>query len=262
MHNFISSKKVNFLFAVILALVLGIPHLSFASDIDYLVKKGNELYQDKMYAQAIDAYQQVIHSGYEGTSLYYNLANAYYRSGKLGLSVLYYEKALRLSPGDDDVIHNLTIANTKTVDKIDTLPKFFIFQWWEGFLALFSLTGWMHIAFVFYILFLASIGLYFFAKSHSLQRYAFFSGLTSVLLLIFAVIPLIITLNREINVKNGIVLESAATVKLAPDPTSNDAFIVHEGLKVRELDQVENWVKIRLQDGKEGWIQQNDIGSI
>ena len=83
-------------------------------DADDLVKKGNEFYQDKQYDKAIDTYQQVIHLGYEGTSLYYNLANSYYRDGKIGLSILYYEKALKLSPGDDDVIHNLTIANTKT----------------------------------------------------------------------------------------------------------------------------------------------------
>lgn len=262
MYKFITLNKVKCFIAAIFAFVIIISNISFASATDDLVKKGNEFYQDKQYDKAIDAYQQVIHQGYEGTSLYYNLANSYYRAGKLGLSILYYEKALKLSPGDDDVIHNLTIANTKTVDKIDAFPKFFIFQWWEGFLAIFSLAGWMHTAYIFFLLFLGSIGLYFFAKTPAMQRFSFFSGLVSILLLIIAAIPLIINLNREISVKSGIILESTATVKLAPDQTSNDAFVVHEGLKVRELDQVENWVKIRLQDGKEGWIQLYEIGAI
>ncbi|MGD1006120.1 MAG: tetratricopeptide repeat protein [Ignavibacteriaceae bacterium] len=262
MFKIIFSIKIKYFFAVISILVIIIPNISFASDADDLVKKGNEFYQDKQFSKAIDTYQQVIHLGYEGTSLYYNLANAYYRNGKLGLSILYYEKALKLSPGDDDVIHNLTFVNTKTVDKIDTLPKFFIFQWWEGFLALFSLTGWMHAVYIFYLLLLGSICLYFFAKRSSMQKYSFFSGLVSVLLLILVAIPLIINLNRELSVKSGVIIEPSATVKLAPDQTSSDAFIVHEGLKVRELDQVENWVKIRLQDGKEGWVSQNEIGAI
>jgi tetratricopeptide (TPR) repeat protein len=256
------SKKIIYILVGISTLVTILPYTSFASEPEDLEKKGNEYYQEKQFSLAIDTYQRIIHLGYEGTSLYYNLANAYYHNGKLGLSILYYEKALKLSPGDDDVIHNLSLANTKTIDKLDTLPKFFIFQWWEGFLALFSLTGWMNIVYIFYLLMLGSIGLYFFAKRSFMQRYSFFSGLVSMLLLILATIPLIINLNRQLNVKNAIIIEPSVTVKLAPDQTSNDAFIVHEGLKVRELDEVENWIKIRLQDGKEGWIPQNEIGEI
>ena len=262
MFKIILPNKMAYLFAVISTFVIIVSKLLYASEAENLVKMGNEFYQEKQYNKAIDVYQQVIHLGYEGTSLYYNLGNAYYRSGKLGLSILYYEKALKLSPGDDEVIHNIAIANAKTLDKIDTLPKFFIFQWWEGFLSLFSLTGWMHTTYYFYLFLLGAICLYFFAKKPSLQRYSFFSGLILLLLLILAAIPLIINLNRELNVKSGIIVESSATVKLAPDQTSSDAFIVHEGLKVRELDQVENWIKIKLQDGKEGWIPQSEIGTI
>ncbi len=255
------SSKINFIwyFAIIFLVT---STFSFASEQEDLMKQGNQFYQNKQYENAIDDYQKVINLGFESTSLYYNLGNAYYRDGKIGLAILYYEKALRLSPGDDDVIHNLTIANTKTVDKIDTLPKFFLFQWWESLLALFTIKGWTNLVYIFYLLLLASIGTYFFAKKSSLQRYSFFSGLISALFLIVTSIFLIINLNRELNVKNAIVINATATVKLSPDPSSNDAFIVHEGLKVTELDKVENWIKIRLQDGKEGWIQQNEIGTI
>ncbi len=253
-----TSKIIAFI-TIIFLLVSG---FSFASEQEDLMKQGNQFYQDKQYENAIGSYQKVINLGFEGTSLYYNLGNSYYRDGKIGLSILYYEKALRLSPGDDDVIHNLTIANAKTVDKIDTLPKFFLFQWWESLLALFSLSGWTNIVYMFYLLLLTSIGLYFFAKKSSIQRYSFFSGLISALFLIISSVFLIINLNRVLNIKNGIVIGPSASVKLSPDPSSNDAFIIHEGLKVMELDNVENWVKIRLQDGKEGWVQKNEIGTI
>lgn len=255
------STKVNFISYLAILLFI-VSTCSFASEQEDLMKQGNQFYQDKQYENAVSAYQKIINLGFESTSLYYNLGNAYYRDGKIGLAILYYEKALRLSPGDDDVIHNLTIANTKTVDKIDTLPKFFLFQWWESLLALFTLKGWTNLVYLFYILLLGSIGLYFFAKKSSMQRYSFFTGLASALFLIVTSVFLIINLNRELNIKNAIVIEPTATVKLSPDPSSNDAFIVHEGLKVMELDRVENWIKIRLQDGKEGWIQQNEIGTI
>ncbi len=226
------------------------------------MKRANELYQQKRYDKAVETYQDIINMGYEGTSLYYNLGNSFYREGKLGYAILYYEKALRLSPGDADVQHNLLIANTKTADKIETIPPFFLFQWWESLLALFSVNGWTYIAYIFYILLLASIGIYFFAKRNKYQRYAFFGGLFSLLLMIITLTFFIINLNRQLNVKKAIVINPAVTVKLAPDPTSNDAFIVHEGLKVREEDQVDNWIKIKLADGKEGWLQKNTIATI
>ncbi len=232
------------------------------SEAEELMAKGNQFYQDKQYENAIDTYQQIIGAGFEGTSLYYNLGDAYYRDGKLGDAILYYEKALRISPADADVIHNLKIANAHTIDKIEALPKFFVFQWWESLLALFSVTGWTYAVYLFYILALISIGLYFFAKRPALQRWSVYSGFISVLLLIATASLLTVKLSRELNVKSAIVTEQTVTVKLSPDPTSNDAFIIHEGLKVRELNSVGEWVLIRLQDGKEGWVEQNDISTI
>jgi len=247
---------------MITGLSILVSKISFATEADDLMKQGNQFYQDKQFAKAIDTYQKIIDMGYVGTSLYYNLGNSYYREGKIGYTILYYEKALELSPGDDDVIHNLAIANIKTVDKIDTLPKFFLFQWWESILALFPVSGWTLVVYLFYLLLLCSIVLYFFARGLNIQRYSVFAGLISALLLMVTTTLWIVSLNRELTIKNAIVVEPTAAVKLAPDATSNDAFVIHEGLKVRELDHVENWVKIRLQDGKEGWIEENQIGTI
>ncbi len=253
------SDKMKYVLTIAVILVSTI---AFASEADELMKQGNQFYQDKQFENAIDTYQKIINVGYVGTSLYYNLGNSYYRDGKIGYAILYYEKALELSPGDDDVMHNLAIANAKTVDKIDTLPKFFLFQWWESILALFPVSGWTLMVYLFYLLLLCSIGLYFFARGMNIQRYSVFSGLISALFLVITTALWIVSLNREFTVKNAIVVEPAAAVKLSPDSTSNDAFVIHEGLKVRELDRVESWVKIRLQDGKEGWIEQNEIGTI
>ncbi|HUI31380.1 MAG TPA: tetratricopeptide repeat protein [Candidatus Acidoferrales bacterium] len=253
--------KIKFLSATAFLLFL-ISDFVFASEADDLMKQGNQFYQNKQYEQAVEAYQNVINMGYVGTSLYYNLGNSYYREGKIGYAILFYEKALEISPGDDDVLHNLAIANTKTVDKIDTLPKFFLFQWWESILALFPESGWTFAVYLFYLLLLVSIGLYFFARGLNLQKYSVYSGLISALFLIITAALWIVSANRALTVKNAVVLEPTTVVKLAPDSTSNDAFVIHEGLKVRELDRVESWVKIRLQDGKEGWIQQNEIGMI
>ncbi len=250
---------------LILVLLVFSALISFASakgEVESMMQQGNDYYQNKQYGKAIESYTKLIDEGYSGTSLFYNLGNSYYREGKIGYAVLYYQKALKLSPGDGDVQHNLAIANTKTVDKINTMPQFFLFQWWESLLAFFPLSGWTYLAYVFYIFLLLSIGIYFFVKNSKLQKYLFFSGSGSLLLLIITSVLLVVNLNRQLNIKNGVVVSSIVNVKVSPDATSNDAFIVHEGLKVREEDSVDNWIKIRLNDGKEGWMPKQDIRTI
>jgi hypothetical protein len=52
----------------------------------------------------------------------------------------------------------------------------------------------------------------------------------------------------------AIVLAGTVTAKSSPDQASVDAFVIHEGLKVRMSDALGTWVKVTLPDGKVGWI--------
>jgi tetratricopeptide (TPR) repeat protein len=261
LKKFFSFKnKFISLFYILITIV--VPSISFGFQTENLFTEGNKYYQKNDFEKAAAAYESLIKSGYEGTSLYYNLGNAYFRQGKLGYAILNYERALKLSPGDEDIQHNLALANAKTVDKIEDLPKFFIFQWWESVLALFSVSGWSIAAYIFYFLLLASLGFYFFSRNQLKQKYSLISGLTSFGVLLIVVVLLVIKVNREVSVKNGIIIEQAVNVKLSPDEQSSDAFIVHEGLKVKLEDEVNNWVKIRLQDGKIGWMPESNVKAI
>jgi tetratricopeptide (TPR) repeat protein len=233
--------------------------MSLANQADEMMNKANEFYQQNKFEKAADLYQKLVDENYEGTALYYNLGNAYYKLNKIGYAILNYEKALRLSPGDDDVQHNLALANSKTADKIDTLPQFFLFNWWESLLALFSVSEWTWAAYSFYLILLISIGAFFFIRNPRVQRYSLFTSFGFGVIFLLTAVLLVINLNRDLNVKDAIITEPAVTVKLAPDKDSNDAFVVHEGLKIRVMDKVDNWLKIRLNDGKIGWMPENDL---
>ncbi|HSP88861.1 MAG TPA: tetratricopeptide repeat protein [Ignavibacteriaceae bacterium] len=240
------------------SLILLSASFSFAQNEEKLFQQGNEYFRQKQYDKAIESYHQLVNSGYEGTALYYNLGNAYYRVGKIGYAILYFEKALKLSPGDEDIKHNLTLANLKTIDRLESLPQFFLFEWWESLLALFTTSGWTVTVYIFYILFIFSIAFYFFIRNSLQQRVVLITGITSLILLLLSSTLLIIKLNKELNIKSGVVVENTVNVKLSPDTGSNDAFIIHEGIKVKLEDKVDNWIKIRLEDGKVGWIQNDD----
>ena len=230
-----------------------------AGELENLFQKGNEHYQKGEYQEAIKDFESISEKGYQGESLYYNLGNAYMRIGKIGLAILYYEKAKKFSPSDEDILHNLKFANTKIVDKIETLPRFFIFDWWENLLSLFSVKGWTYTAYLFYLIILSAVGYYYFARSLKGQRLAFYSGIFSAFFLVLTIVLLAVNLNRELNYKYGIVVEPIVVTKFSPDQNSKDAFIVHEGLKVTAEDKVNDWVKIKLIDGKVGWLNERNL---
>jgi len=230
-----------------------------ASEAEKMMQIGNQYFQGKEYEQAIGVYSKLVDANYESAALFYNLGNAYFRTGRQGYAILYYEKALKLDAGDEDIKHNLAFVNSKTVDSIESFPQFFLFEWWEALLGALTLTGWTFTAYFFFIALLSSIGFYFFAKSPSQQKKYLIAGLISIILMLSCSALAVIKFNREVYLIKGIVVENTVTVKLSPDHKSGDAFIIHEGLKVKLEDTIDDWVKIRLPDGKVGWLQRNDL---
>ncbi len=73
---------------------------------------------------------------------------------------------------------------------------------------------------------------------------------------------LIVKMNREENIIEVVVIAQSITVKSSPDIKSTDAFVIHEGIKVSLEDKLDNWVKIRLADGKVGWIENDAVEKI
>lgn len=254
-NNFL---KFNFL---ILIIVL-VSFASFGQSVEDSMQIAGEFYRNSQFNDAIEIYNRLINEGYEGTPLYYNLANSYYRIGELGKAILNYERALKLSPSDEDVKHNLAFANLSTVDRIQPLPTFFLFEWWESILASITMNGWTYLAYFFFLVLVAVSVVYFFAKTIFQQKLILFSGLGILAVFMIIVSLLIVKINREENVISGVVIEQSVTVKSSPDEQSTDAFVIHEGLKVNLEENLDNWVKIRLADGKVGWVENDAVEKI
>jgi len=233
-----------------------------AQELDTLMKAGNDYFQNKQFPEAIVSYETILNQGYLSSDLYYNLGNAFYRTGELGKAILYFEKALKISPGNDDAAYNLKIVNARTVDKIQEIPPLFLIKWWNILLSSFTSTGWQVIIFVFYMLLLVCIALYFLIKHLQVQKFSFIFGVLNIIALFFSVILFFSSLSMESSNDHGILLQSVANAKISPDTQSNDAFVIHEGIKFQIEDKVNNWVKIKLSDGKVGWLPANTFEEI
>jgi tetratricopeptide (TPR) repeat protein len=232
---------------------------SFAQEAAMNFSAANDLYRGGKYAEAISTYEKIVSNGYESPALYYNLGNAYYKSGNIPAAILNYERAKRLAPGDEDVLHNLRLANLRIVDKIEPVPRLFFVGWWDGLIGLASSSGWGSIAIG--ALWLAALLLAGFriVRGGLAQKLLLFPGIAMVLFSIFAFTAGGIQGGRERSESAAILFAPTASVKSAPDAGSTDLFVVHEGVRVDVLDSVGEWEKIRLADGKEGWLPMADL---
>ena len=201
-------------------------------------------------------------SGFESGELFFNLGNAYYKNGNIQKAILNYERARQLLPRDEDVQFNLQLANLQVVDKIDAVPRLFVYRWVDSMLALFSLSTMGWIVYSFFILTLAAFAFFLYARTYTQKRLSMFAGLVFSTALILTMIGYGVQSYKETNTEFAIVMSDVANIKAAPDSKGNDLFVLHKGLRVQVLDSVNHWRKIRLADGKVGWIPEEDCESI
>lgn len=216
----------------------------------------NRDYQQGRFSDAIARYEQILRNGVAAGELYYNLGNAYYKSGNVSRAILNYERALRLMPGDDDLRHNLQLANLMITDRIEPAPRLFIWDWWAGIKSAVSLDAITWIGYGLYVLLIGSIIVIVLAQAYKLRRLGFVAAIVCGFLLLLSGLVFVGSLNDATNTNAAIVTSNVVTIKNSPDARSSDAFVLHEGVKVSITDKVNNWLKIRLADGKVGWMEE------
>ncbi len=231
----------------------------FASQSNTIMNEANQLYQSKDYEGAIEKYNSILDLQMESPALYLNLGNSYYRLGKLGLAILNYEKGIKLNPANEDLKENLEIVKARTIDRIKEVPKLFLVEWWEFIISYTTATVLQIIVLIFYFILLSSITLYFTTRSGSVQRSTIFSSLFGLVGAIIFSIILFAHVQSETSTDYGVIISNTISVKQSPNESSNDAFVIHEGLKVSVEEVFGDWYKVKLSDGKVGWLPQNTL---
>jgi tetratricopeptide (TPR) repeat protein len=219
----------------------------------------NELYRGLKYQEAARAYEKILAGGYESAALYYNLGNALFKAGNAPAAILNYERAKRLAPRDEDIGHNLALANLKIVDRIEPIPRLFFVEWWEALVGAASASAWGTAAIAALWVSVILLALFRVSRGRLLRRLTLIPGLLALLFVILAFTAGRIQDDRESSEVAAILFAATAPVKSAPDAGSTDLFVLHEGVRVDLLDAVGEWRKIRLADGKIGWLPVADL---
>ena len=226
----------------------------YSAEFDTLFSKANDEYNNEMYTNAIEDYLLIVDAGYESDVLYFNLGNAYFKISDVPSAILFYEKAKKLNPNDDDINFNLNVANTKIVDKIEPVPELFFWQWWRSIYNLFDANTWAKISVAGFILFFILLAFYLLSKLLVIRKTAFYSGVIILILAIFTFIVANQKYNISKNQNEAIVFAPTITVKSSPNQNSVDLFVIHEGSKVNIIEKVGIWCEIKIANGSVGWL--------
>ena len=224
-----------------------------------LFKKGVAAYNDGKYSEAIGFYEDVIKSGVHSEAVYFNLGNCYYKLNQTAPSIYYYEKALLLDPDDVEIKNNLAFAKQMTLDAIEEMPQTGLARLSQNISNAMSYEQWGMGSIVFIFLAVFSFILYYFLSYSNYKRVALISSMVSVLLGMLFFAFAYSGQQSYYSDQPAIVFAEEITVRSEPNRRSEPVFELHEGTKVQVLDQLEDWQKIQLVNGQEGWLRETDI---
>lgn len=253
-----SNKAKAFGFSFVLMILMLMPLSANAitkQNADDEYAKGN-------YQQAIKDYQEILKTGVS-SEIYYNLGNAYYRTDNITQALLAYERALQLSPGDNDIRFNLQYARSKTIDKITPETEMFFVTWYNSLVNFTSVDRWANTAIVSIVMALLLILVFLFAPQMWARKSGFYGSAVFLLLFVFANL-FAFQQKHELETKQGaIVIAPTVNVKKTPAASGTDVFVIHEGTRVDITDRgIKQWRGIKLADGREGWLKTSQIEEI
>ncbi len=215
----------------------------------------NTYYSEGKYDKAIEAYEEVLNSGFESGNLYYNLANSYFKKGELGRAILNYEKAMRLIPRDSDLKSNYEYAKSLIKSSISK-PKT---RWYriafERVFSLFTIDGLAFSLAVIFTIILLIILLTMYIPS--IRKYRI--GVMAVLVIIFILFSIALYEKVSIIGKEAIIITQKTDAKFEPFDTATTYFTLYEGMKVYVVSLKDSWCKIERSDKKAGWVKTSDL---
>jgi hypothetical protein len=246
-------KNCNLLVVFFLTVLSGLSLASEGLPAQQMFVLANEHFEKGDLSKAEEIYSSLTRQGYEGTALYYNLGNLYYRRGERGKAILWYERASQLSPRDADTQFNLSLARSHIRDEKDNLLRKIILTFTATELS------WASLIFIWLFFSVLSGVILGGIKSEVWpQVHLWLTGILLVICLswlgvnnLWARQPLAIVTSPPGEVRNG------------PGTDYAVGFTIPEGSKVLLLGQRPEWVQVGVpHQGLKGWMPARDVETI
>lgn len=234
----------------------------FAIETQQLFSEGNNAYQSGNYTVAIQKYEEILRGGQISAETYYNLGNAYAQQGQTGLSVLNLERASRLRANDPQIMQSLQFVRRQIVEDVPQLTPFFMLKWWQDIRASGNATMWSCVGLLF--LWGSAIGLieWLVGSERRLKVRGFIVGLSILPLGLLSLWFGWQQMTIETAARSAIITAKEIKLRTSPDENSPELRILHEGIKIEILEKNNTFVKIRLPNAEEGWLDSRSLSVI
>jgi len=226
-----------------------------------LTQIAENFYAERDYESAVETYKKLLEEG-ESADLYYNYANALFKTNELGKAVLYYERALKINPLHADAKANLAYVNTKITDKVEQYQPFFLNAWFSALGKMLTTNQWAYLSIGLFLSAIILTLLFLFSSYRRLRKVCFFAGIFVFLLSVFSLIYAFSQKKHTENDPYAIVLLGSVSVKNSPSISGTELFVLHEGTKIEVLSSIQNWAQIRFDNDKIGWIMDDTFEKI
>jgi len=238
-------------------LVLCSARITGASETARTFLDGIKDYKENRYAEAAAAFSKIADEGIKNGKLFYNLGNAYLKSGDIGNAMLWYERALKLLPHDPDLRFNYEYTQSLTKDEKGDkeFPIVRILFFWKYLL---SQTQVQWAAIIFNLIFWSLVTV------RVLRRKNRFQTLGHVILALGLIFTLTAVYNDyEANfIKEAVILPARVSIRSGLTDDATELFVLHAGTKVKIDKEKDDYIRIAFSDGKIGWIKKSDAGVI
>ncbi len=244
---------VNRTLTILFSLAFGIASVAYAQpDADFL--KANQEYAQGHFAEAISGYEGLVRAGQWSANLFYDLGNAYFRTGDFGRAILNYERALALERHHPESTANLQIAR-------DEARALELQQGWpERHLQFASVNQYSIAAAIAFWLAIFTVVTLVFARRRSA---------TVIAMLIICLLVSAVSIYAVYAVERGskgyalaIVIGKDVQARLATADTANSVLALPPGSEVKILSTRGDWIYAALPNNLRGWIPGKDAQQV
>ncbi|HET6277419.1 MAG TPA: tetratricopeptide repeat protein [Candidatus Polarisedimenticolia bacterium] len=246
-------RSVRRLLSLAVWLCLACPGGLLAATPEELFDAANSAYESADYDAAIAGYEKILAYGLYDPRVHYNLGNAYFRKGRLGASILHYERALKIDPGDSEARQNLDLARSQIRDRMAEpelqFPLLVVRDLVDGM----SINAITLLFFALYIPTTALLGAIP-LSADSVRRRVFAYGAAMLGILTLVAVAGLGYKIHDATSERAIIMEERVDVLAGPGEDNTVLYTVHEGTRLDVRNRREGWLQITLPDAGAGWI--------
>lgn len=244
------TRTLLLLFAALLSFAVS---AATKAEADIVSTRAQEAYTAGNYTEALALFDSVAQE-YSSTALFFNIGNCHFKLGDIPHAILNYERALRLSPGDEDVQANLDLARRQVADRVNELPTFTLGSTWGKLRGGRDADQWSRRSLWACLAFFVVLGVAVAVRHRTWKRVLLGVSAAGLVVTVLAVSFAAVRHAEIVDDSEAIIMTPKVDVRSEPRDGTKVLFVLHKGTKVAVLKEQAGWYEVKLPNGSVGWM--------